>query len=55
MAVRFRQELVALVDYLTDAPPADGTSFLLDGQMSVIEDYLAIRPERERVIATLLP
>lgn len=53
-AVRFRQQLVALVDDLTDSPPADGASFLLDGQMSVIEDYLAIRPERERVIATLL-
>lgn len=53
-AVRFRQELVALVDELTDSPPMDGASFLLDGQMSVIEDYLAVRPERERVIAMLL-
>ena len=31
-AVRFRQELVALVDDLTDSPPADGASFLLGCQ-----------------------
>jgi alpha-mannosidase len=54
-AARFRQRLVALVDELIDAPPSiAGTSFLLDGQMAVIEDYLAVRPERVAEISGLL-
>ena len=53
-AGRFRQRLVALVDELLDSPPAPGTSFLLDGQAIVLEDYLAIRPERRDRLAALL-
>jgi 2-O-(6-phospho-alpha-D-mannosyl)-D-glycerate hydrolase len=45
-AGRFRQRLAALVDDLLDAAPADGASFLLDGQTVIISDYLAVRPER---------
>ncbi|MDF1503839.1 glycoside hydrolase family 38 C-terminal domain-containing protein [Roseisolibacter sp. H3M3-2] len=41
---RFRQRLVALVDERLDA--ADDAPFLLDGQAVVLEDYLAVRPER---------
>jgi len=53
-AARFRQLLVALVDELIDDPPMGGASFLLDGQMSVIEDYLAVKPEREVALMALL-
>lgn len=53
-AARFRQQLVALVDDLLDDPPAPGSSFLLDGQMSVIEDYLAVKPERTFELVALL-
>ncbi|MFI5310353.1 MAG: glycoside hydrolase family 38 C-terminal domain-containing protein [Gemmatimonadales bacterium] len=53
-AARFRQRLVALVDELLDAPPASGASFLLDGQTAVIEDYLAVRPERAAELSALL-
>jgi alpha-mannosidase len=42
-AGRFRQRLVRLIDELLDAPSAP---FLLDGQAIVLEDYLAVRPER---------
>ena len=42
---RFRQRLVALVDELLDSPHDSG--FLLDGQAILLDDYLAIRPERE--------
>lgn len=52
--VRFRQRLVALVDELLDDPPAPNESFLLDGQAILIEDYLAVRPEREEELADLL-
>src|SRR6185369_13093431 len=45
-AVRFRQLLVAMVDELIDDPPPAGASFLLDGQTVVMDDYLAVRPER---------
>src|SRR5262245_26047611 len=51
---RFRQQLVSLVDELIDEPPDRGSSFLLDGQMVVIEDYLAVRPERRDALALLL-
>lgn len=51
---RFRQRLVALVDELLDDPPSPGTSFLLDGQGIVIEDYLAVRPERRAELSVLL-
>ncbi len=50
---RFRQRLVALVDELLDAP-AEGSPFLLDGQAILIDDYLAVRPEREREVRDAL-
>ncbi|HVB31931.1 MAG TPA: hypothetical protein VNE60_10435, partial [Gemmatimonadaceae bacterium] len=53
-AGRFRQRLVALVDELLDDPPRDGASFLLDGQTVVLDDYLAVRPERAAELAALL-
>src|SRR5581483_6771131 len=51
---RFRQRLVALVDELIDDPPPPGESFLLDGQAIVIEDYIAVRPERADAVRALL-
>lgn len=53
-AEAFRQRLVRLVDELLDAPPAAPTSFLLDGQAVVVEDYLAVRPEQTAALAQLL-
>ena len=53
-AERFRQRLVALVDELIDDPPAPGESFLLDGQAILLDDYLAVRPERTAELGTLL-
>jgi alpha-mannosidase len=53
-AARFRQRLVALVDELLDEPPSGGASFLLDGQAVVLEDYLAVRPQRASDVASLL-
>ncbi len=53
-AGRFRQRLVSLVDELIDDPPRAGESFLLDGQGIVLEDYLAVRPERGAELAALL-
>lgn len=53
-AARFRQRLVPLVDELLDDPPADGAAFLLDGQAILLEDYLAVRPERQPRLARLL-
>ena len=53
-AGRFRQRLVALVDELLDDPPSEGASFLLDGQGIVLDDYLAIRPERAAELGALL-
>ena len=50
---RFRQRLVALVDELLDAPP-ERSAFLLDGQAVLIDDYLAVRPEREREVRDAL-
>jgi alpha-mannosidase len=43
-----------MVDELIDDPPADGSSFLLDGQTVVIDDYLAVRPERATELHALL-
>ena len=52
LAGRFRQRLVALVDELlndgSDAP------FLLDGQAVVLDDYLAVRPDRRDALAAAL-
>jgi hypothetical protein len=53
-AGRFRHRLVALVDELLDDPPPEGASFLLDGQAIVLDDYLALRPERRAELAALL-
>lgn len=55
-AARFRQRLVALVDELIDSPSLShaGASFLLDGQMAVVEDYLSVRPERAAELAMML-
>src|SRR4051812_43267795 len=53
-AGRFRQRLVALVDELLDDPPPEGSSFLLDGQGIVLDDYLAVRPERAAELGRLL-
>jgi mannosylglycerate hydrolase len=50
---RFRQRLVALVDELLDTPP-ENSSFLLDGQAVLLEDYLTVRPEREGRLSDLL-
>lgn len=53
-AGRFRQRLVALIDEVLDDPSAHDDSFLLDGQAVVLEDYLAVRPERRSELAALL-
>ena len=45
-AGRFRQRLAALVDELLDQPPSERVPFLLDGQTVVLDDYVAVRPER---------
>src|SRR5687768_8916048 len=50
---RFRQRLVALVDELLDTP-ADRSSFLLDGQAILLDDYLAVRPDREAQLRSAL-
>jgi len=43
-----------LIDELLDEPPPPGESFLLDGQAIVLEDYLAVRPDRATALASLL-
>jgi len=53
-AIRFQARLVALVDALLAAPIDPAQPFLLDGQASVVADYLAIRPERTSDIARAL-
>ncbi len=53
-AERFRQRLVRVVDELLDAPPTAGDSFLLDGQAVLLDDYLAVRPERAAELSALL-
>lgn len=53
-AERFRQRLVPLVDELLDDPPAGDAGFLLDGQAVLLEDYLAVRPERAAELSALL-
>ena len=49
---RMRQQLVRLIDGLLDAP--DGLPFLLDGQAIVLDDYRAVRPEREPALRAAL-
>jgi alpha-mannosidase len=53
-AGRFRQRLVPLIDDLLDDPPDRVAAFLLDGQAIVLEDYLAVRPERASEVAASL-
>jgi hypothetical protein len=51
----FRMQLVDLLDGLLPAMAADPAyaHFMLDGQMAVVDDYLAIRPEAEPVLRRL--
>ena len=53
-AEHFRQRLVSLIDDLLDDPPPFGGSFLLDGQAILLDDYLAVRPERAAELGALL-
>src|SRR5437016_2646036 len=43
-----------LIDVLLDDPSANDSSFLLDGQTIVLEDYLDVRPERASELAIAL-
>jgi len=51
----FRLRLVDLLDELLDQLERDPgyAHFLLDGQMAVVDDYLAVRPEAERRLRDL--
>ncbi len=51
----FRLRLVTLLDELLPRMESDPSyaHFLLDGQMAVIDDYLAIRPEAEQTLRSL--
>jgi alpha-mannosidase len=51
----FRLKLVHLIDDLIDLLERDPSykTFLLDGQLAVIDDYLEIRPENEERLAAL--
>ncbi len=53
---QFRARLVPLLDGLLDLLDADPTyaDFLLDGQLAVVEDYLAIRPDGESRLRRLV-
>src|SRR4051812_13678565 len=51
---QLRQRLVRLIDELLDDPPPPGESFLLDGQSILLDDYLAVRPERAAELSNLL-
>ena len=53
-AGRFRQRLVALVDELLDGAASADEPFLLDGQAVVLDDYLAVRPEKRDLVGWLL-
>jgi len=49
----FRERLVAMMDTLIDLGNAGFPHFHLDGQTAMIDDYLAVRPEREADIRLL--
>jgi mannosylglycerate hydrolase len=51
----FRLKLVHLIDGLLDLLEGDPSfaEFLLDGQVAIIDDYLAIRPENEQRLRSL--
>ncbi|MEP6836098.1 MAG: hypothetical protein ABJB74_22095 [Gemmatimonas sp.] len=53
-AAHFRQRLVALVDALLANSTGATAPFLLDGQAIVLEDYLAVRPDRAEHLGLLL-
>jgi len=50
----FSERLVAMMDTLLDLGAAGFPHFHLDGQTAMIDDYLARRPERAEVLATLV-
>lgn len=50
---RFRQRLVALIDELLDSP-LDRSTFLLDGQAVLLDDYLDVRPDRAEALRAAL-
>ena len=50
----FRARLTGLVDELLDHPGPPGNSFLLDGQAILLEDYVAVRPERAAELSALV-
>jgi 2-O-(6-phospho-alpha-D-mannosyl)-D-glycerate hydrolase len=52
----FRARLVATLDALLTQLDADPriSSFLLDGQTVLLDDYLAVRPDRREVVARLV-
>jgi alpha-mannosidase len=49
----FRERLVAMMDTLIELGKAGFPHFHLDGQTAMIDDYLAVRPEREADIRRL--
>jgi hypothetical protein len=51
----FRLKLVHLIDDLLDLLERDPSfaEFLLDGQLAIVDDYLAIRPENEQRLRSL--
>ena len=53
---RFRSQLVGVVDRILQVLDSDSafTTYVLDGQTIVLEDYLAIRPEEEPRIRRLV-
>ncbi|MDY7079889.1 MAG: glycoside hydrolase family 38 C-terminal domain-containing protein [Chloroflexota bacterium] len=53
---QFRYDLVRLVDQVLDILQADPAycCFMLDGQTIVLDDYLAVRPERESDLRELV-
>ena len=49
----FRDRLVAMMDTLIDLADDGFPHFHLDGQTAMVDDYLAVRPEREGAIRRL--
>jgi Glycosyl hydrolases family 38 N-terminal domain/Alpha mannosidase middle domain len=49
----FRERLLRMIDTLIDAADRGFPHFHLDGQTAMIDDYLAVRPERETDIRRL--
>jgi len=51
----FRMRLVALIDDILERMKTEpGLAFTLDGQLATVDDYLAIRPEAEAAIRSLV-